>query len=193
MTAAGNETWMVKCMVSDYNGLDATDGVLVRIGSGTGDYYAFILAGSDSPTTNFSAYRAIGGLLVIPVDPNENATYNDTVKDAGTPSLTAVDYFALVAAFSSPSAKNENVGLDAIDIGTGLYLVGGDGGDADGVWQDFVAAMLVTLMVAASSHTATGVSAPTMTRPPLLPCLWIPLLLSPGLTIWPPPGSLLLQ
>lgn len=137
MTAAGLETMMVKIMVSDYGGLDATDGVIIRIGSGTAAYYAFVLAGTDSPATAFQSYRPVGGLLVIPVDPNENATYNDTAKDAGSPSLTAVDYFGAVFAFTSSSAKNENCGLDAIDIGTGLYLVGGDGVSTDGVWQDF--------------------------------------------------------
>lgn len=138
MTASNRTTWMVKCMVSDYGGLDSTDGVIVRIGSDGSNYYAFVLAGSDSPAANFAAYRDIGGLLVIPVDPNENANYNDTGKDAGSPTLTAVDYFGYVCAFSSSSAKNENCGLDAIDIGSGLYLVGGDGADPDGTWQDFV-------------------------------------------------------
>ena len=137
MTVAGRTTMMVKCMVSDYGGLDATDGVILRLGSDGSNYYAFVLAGSDSPAAAFAAYRDIGGLLVIPVDPNENASYNDTGKDAGSPVLTAVDYFGYVCAFSASTAKNENAGLDAIDVGSGLYLVGGDGGDADGVWQDF--------------------------------------------------------
>lgn len=138
MTTTDRKTWMVKIMVSDYNGLDATDGVLIRIGSGTAAYYAFILAGTDSPAAFADAYRDVGGMLVIPVDPNEFAAYNDTVKDAGSPVLTAVDYFGAVWAFSSSSAKNENCGLDAIDIGSGLYLVGGDGVSADATFQDFV-------------------------------------------------------
>jgi len=137
MTATDRKVWMVKCMVSDYGGLDATDGVLVRIGSSSGNYYAYILAGSDSPATNFSAYRDIGGLLVVPVDPNENTAYNDTGKDAGSPTLTSINYFGYVCAFSNSTAKNENCGLDAIDVGSGLYLVGGDGATADATYQDF--------------------------------------------------------
>lgn len=138
MTATNRTTMIVKIMVSDYKGLDATDGVLVRIGSGTADYYAFILAGTDSPAAAFQSYRPVGGLLIIAVDPNENTAYNDTGKAAGSPALSAVDYFGAVFAFTASTAKNENCGLDAIDIGSGLYLVGGDGADADGVWQDFV-------------------------------------------------------
>ena len=137
MTTAGRRTLMYKVMVSDYGGLDTTDGVIVRIGSGTGDYYAFVLAGTDSPAASFAEYRAVGGLLVIAVDPNEHATYNDTLKDSGSPVLTAVDYFGYVCAFANSTAKNENVGKDAIDIGSGLYLVGGDGADTDGKFTDF--------------------------------------------------------
>lgn len=138
MTASNRTTLMVKAIVTDYRGLDATDGVLIRIGSGTGDYYAFVIAGSDSPAGAFAAYKAVGGWFVVAIDPNENATYNDTGKDAGSPVLTAVDYFGGVFAFTASTAKNENCGLDALDVGSGLYLVGGDGGDTDGVWQDFV-------------------------------------------------------
>lgn len=138
MTVTRRRAWMVKTMVSDYGGLDATDGVRVRIGSGTADFYAFVLAGSDSPVAVMAEYRAVGGLLVFPVDPNENSAYSDSGKNLGTPVLTAVDYFAGVWAFTASSAKNENCGIDAIDIGSGLYLVGGDGGDADGLYQDFV-------------------------------------------------------
>ena len=138
VTLPSNKTWMVKVIVSDYGGLDPADGVLIRIGSGTAAYYAFVVAGTDSPLANLSQYRPIGGMLVIPIDANENSSYNDTTKDSGNPSLTSMSYFGAVFAFITSTAKSENCGLDAIDIGTGLYLVGGDGGDTDGVWQDFV-------------------------------------------------------
>lgn len=137
MTTVDRRVWMVKATVSDYGGLDATDGLLVRIGTNGTNYYAYVIAGSDSPASNFSAYRDVGGLLVVPVDPNVNATYNDTVKDAGTPTITSIDYFGLVAAFATSSAKNENVGLDAIDIGAGLYCVGGTLTDPEGTYQSF--------------------------------------------------------
>jgi hypothetical protein len=50
----------------------------------------------------------------------------------------SVDYFGFEAAFQNGNSKSENLGLDAIDIGTGLLLVGGDGADPDGVYVDFV-------------------------------------------------------
>ena len=138
MTATRRRHWMVKIIVSDYGGLDATDGVRVRLGSGTSDYDVYVLAGSDSPLAVMASYRPVGGLLVFPVSANEATAYSDSGKSSGSPVLTAVDYFGAVFAFTTSSAKNENCGLDAIDIGSGLYLVGGDGADPDGVYQDFV-------------------------------------------------------
>lgn len=138
MTATAKRHWMVKIMVSDYGGLDSTDGVRIRIGSDGSNYDVYVLAGSDSPLAVMAEYRPVGGLLVFPVSANEATAYADSGKGAGTPTLTAIDYFGAVYAFTTSSAKNENCGLDAIDLGVGLFLVGGDGGDADGIYQDFV-------------------------------------------------------
>lgn len=136
VSGADYETWMVKVMVSDYGGLQTANGVVMRAGSSGTDYHATTVAGTDAIVAAFNEYRAVGGLLVIPWAV-ANTSYNDAAKDAGSPTFTAVDYFGAVFAFSASTAKNENCGLDAIDIGTGLYLVGGDGADPDAVWQDF--------------------------------------------------------
>jgi hypothetical protein len=48
-----------------------------------------------------------------------------------------VDYYSLLGDFTRTS-KSENLIIDAIDVGTGLYLVGGDGVSTDGVLDDFV-------------------------------------------------------
>lgn len=135
MTTAALRTMMVKAIVTDYAGLNATSGLRVRIGSGTTAYYVYNIAGSGAKINSLAAYPARGGLIIIPIDPNI-AAYRDSTT--GSPALTAVDYFGLEANFDSSTAKSENVGLDAIDLGRGLILVGGDGADADGVWQDFV-------------------------------------------------------
>lgn len=135
MTAAATRTWLVKAIVTDFGGLQTLDGLRIHIGSGTTAYYEYVIAGSNAKINSLGAYPARGGFIVIPIDPNIAAYREATV---GTPVLTAVDYFGCVAAFATASAKSENLGLDAIDLGTGLTLTGGDGADPDGVWQDFI-------------------------------------------------------
>ena len=135
MTAAAKAHMMVKLIVTDFGGLQPTDGIVLRIGSDGSNYYGFILAGTDSPLAALAKYKPVGGFLIVPVNPNENSTYNDVNEDAGSPNLALVDYFALIAKFATASAKSENVGLDAIDLGTGLYLVSGEGADPDGTYQ----------------------------------------------------------
>lgn len=79
-------------------------------------------------------YPAKESWLIAAIDPNIASHRSSTT---GSPSLTAVDHFAIIVDQSGTS-KAENYALDAIDVGAGLTLVGGDGGDADGTWQDFV-------------------------------------------------------
>jgi hypothetical protein len=135
MTAAATRTWMVKTIVTDYGGLQTTNGVRVRVGSSSSANYDFVIAGTDSPVAALDAYPAKGGIIVVPVDPNITG-YRDAT--AGSPNLASVDFFGNLAAFSSSTAKSENVGLDAIDVGTGLTLTAGDGVSADGTFQDFL-------------------------------------------------------
>jgi hypothetical protein len=136
MTTAAKTAVMVKLIVTDYGGLQSTNGIQFRIGSGTGAYYEYILAGSSSPITSYDQYPVKGGFIIVPVDPNIAGYRNSTT---GSPSLTAVDYFGLLAAFASASAKSENVGLDALDLGTGLTVVGGDGVTTDAAFSDILA------------------------------------------------------
>jgi len=136
MTAAAKAHWMVKHIVTDANGLRSNDGLRVYIGDGTNEY-AFITAGTDAVKNAYDEYLLRTATVIVPVNPNI-VGYRDSTHSGTGVSLTAVDLFAIEAEFASPSAKSENVGLDAIDLGTGLTLVGGDGVSADGNWSDFV-------------------------------------------------------
>lgn len=136
MTGAAKAHWMVKCIVSDPGGLRSNDGVRIIIGDGSNEY-AFIVAGTDSIKSSYDSYLLRTATIIIPVNPNISG-YRDSTHSSGTVTLTAVDQFGIDAEFATASAKSENVGLDAIDLGTGLTLVGGDGGSTDGVWTDFV-------------------------------------------------------
>ncbi len=135
MTAAATKTWLAKVIVTDYGGLQPTNGFRLRIGSSSTAYYEYVVAGTNSPLSAYQTYPAQGGFIIIPIDPNI-AGYRDSTS--GTPTLTSVDYFATVAAFASSQAKSENVGCDAIDLGTGLTLVGGGGADPAGTFDDYV-------------------------------------------------------
>lgn len=121
MTAAATRTFMCKVNVTDFGGLHADNGLRVRVGSGSGAYYDYVLAGLNAKIASLEKYPAKGGFIIIPIDPNI-AAYRESTS--GSPVLTTGDYYALVGRFASASAKAENIGLDALDLGVGLLLTG---------------------------------------------------------------------
>lgn len=135
MTTAAKETWMVKCAVTDSGGLRSNDGVRIIVGDGTNEY-VYIVAGSDAIKSAYSEYLLRQLYIIIPINVGV-AGYRDSTHSSGTVTLTAVDIFGIDVEFATASAKSENVSLDALDLGTGLTLVGGDGVSTDGVWEDF--------------------------------------------------------
>lgn len=135
MTAAANKLWFIKTIVADSFDLNTTYGVNIGLGSSNANYYEYNMAGSGSNLTVFNDYPVQGGYLITALDPNITEWRENTV---GTPDLTAVDWFGVQAQFVNGAAKAENLALDAIDIGTGLTIYGGDGASADGTFVDFV-------------------------------------------------------
>lgn len=135
-TAARRKTWMAKILITNKDALDdqSVPGLELRLGSSSVDYHDYepaLLLGAPGLG---DVYPIKGGWLIRPIDPNV-ATWRDNTT--GTPVLTAVDWLAILGDFSV-SSQVQNVMMDACDHGAGLNLVGGDGGDADGVWDDFV-------------------------------------------------------
>jgi hypothetical protein len=126
------QTIMYKTAVTtspDLQNIGATNpGQQMRIGSDDSNYYEYDVEGADT-------YPPKALWRITPIDPNI-VGYRDATT--GSPSLTAADYWGIEAAFVAGGAKDLNVGVDAIDVGNGLTLVGGDGGEADGVFQNFV-------------------------------------------------------
>jgi len=101
----------------------------LKIGSSSANYDTYYLFGNDN-------YPPRGGWQIVAVAPSV-AGYRDATT--GTPpTRSAILYWSLLGDFSATS-KAENVVIDAIDVGLGLGLVGGDGADPDGVFADFVA------------------------------------------------------
>lgn len=118
MTITALRTVMMKINCTDFGGLQPTNGMRLRIGSASGSEHEYIAVGSLAKIGLLQKYPAKGGFIIVPIDVNI-AAYRQT---SGTPTLTAIDWFALVGAFASASAKAENIGFDNIDLGTGLEL-----------------------------------------------------------------------
>ncbi len=136
LSGAGSfETVLLKFICTTPGLLDllSVPGMRLEIGSGSvpatpsGDFHFYDVQGSDT-------YPLSASWLVIAIDPNIASHRSGTT---GTPDLTLVDYFGL-RYDQIGTSKAANQAMDAVDIGNGLTLVGGDGADPDGVWQDFL-------------------------------------------------------
>ena len=107
--------------------VEGSTGAILECGSGEQSaYYRYYAFGSDT----YDPPR--GGWLLLPVDPNVTAWRDETI---GSPSLSAVDYYAIAATMTG-SVKSQNVAMDAIDIvnaGKGLTWTG-----SSGTFQEFV-------------------------------------------------------
>lgn len=136
MLTAANRLWFAKVIVADFADLDATYGVNLGIGSALTAMYEYNVAGSGANRSVYSTYPAQGGYLIVPIDPRI-AAYRESTT--GTPDLSAVDWFGAQCQMVNGSAKNENLAMDALDIGRGLKLTRGDGASTDGNHLDFVA------------------------------------------------------
>lgn len=138
ITNTTQNTWMSKFIVSDAGGLRGNDGVRLIVGDGTNEY-AFITAGSDAIKSAYSQYKLRQATIICPVNPNISGYRDITHSDTnGSVTLTAVDQIGIDAEFALGTAKSENVGLDALDFGTGLTMSGGTSPDPEGEWFDFV-------------------------------------------------------
>ncbi len=135
-TAARRSTWMAKTNVTTPQLLNdqTVPGLFYRIGSSSSDYYQYDVQLIPPGGGIADNYPPLTSFVIMAVDPAV-ATWRD--GSSGTPSLSAIDWIGL-ATDQTGNSKTENVVIDAVDHGYGLNLVGGDGGDADGVFQDFV-------------------------------------------------------
>lgn len=119
-------------MASGRPGALQGNGISIRIGSTTANYYRFDLFSA-------SSYPAVGGFQIVAVNPNVAQWRNGTV---GTPNLTSVTYWSFRAHYTA-NTQGANTFADAIDTiasGTGLTGLSGGGGDPAGKFSDFIAA-----------------------------------------------------
>jgi hypothetical protein len=108
------------------------------MGSGdTTPSHRYNLAGTGANNDSYLTYPPQGGYIITAIDPTIDG-WAETVDSGGTFDQTSVSWYAVGAQFITGEAKSENVAMDAIDYGTGLTLSGGDGGDTDGTFIDYV-------------------------------------------------------
>lgn len=130
-TPANTAHYIAKMAVTNYAVLlaRASPALHMKVGSDSSNYHTYNLYGSDN-------YPAKGGWQIIAIAPSV-AGYAAEAGDTGSPADGAILYWSILADFSTGS-KAENVMIDAIDVGLGLCLVGGDGGSTDGNFANFV-------------------------------------------------------
>ena len=133
-----NYLWYCKVYVADPFDLNTTYGVEVAIGSGDqSNFHEYNVAGSGANNDAYLTYPARGGYLITAIDPTIDA-WAEVADSGGTFNQTQTSWYAVGAVFQNGFAKAENVAMDAIDYGTGLTIVGGDGLSPTGNFSFFV-------------------------------------------------------
>jgi hypothetical protein len=139
VSAAGSEgpLFFLKGYIADFGDLEAGSGCRVEIGSDATNHDNYVIAGSDATKSVYETYPPQGGYILCSINPEVSDWHEGT---DGSPVLSAVAHFSFGALFNVGAAKSENQAFDAIDVGRGLILRGGDGGSTDGIFSDFVSA-----------------------------------------------------
>lgn len=126
---SGRTTWLCKVNATNYAALQvvANPGAIIYLGGSSTVNYEYQFLGGDT-------YPIKGGWVIEAIDPNV-AAHRDATN--GSPNIAQIDYFGIDAIFTATS-KAENLVMDAVDIGSGLVMSGGDGANDPGTFQDFV-------------------------------------------------------
>lgn len=115
-----------------------TPGNRVGIGDTTSAYYNYMV-GDDGTMGDGPDFPLPpkGGYVITPIEVRVSAWHNLT--RVGSPDLTITDMIRMSHQVSATTGAGTSQALDSIDYtGDGLFLVGGDGADADGTFADFV-------------------------------------------------------
>lgn len=129
------KTIIAKIQVTTIKAIDTSiaRGLSYEVGTDDANNYQYYLVGSGAG----DEYPVNAGWWTIIIDPNVVAHRDATIL---SPNLTTCQWVGLYANITT-GVKAENIihsGLDYVDNGKGLLLVGGDGVSVDGVLEDFV-------------------------------------------------------
>lgn len=132
MTAGDDMVWISKSLLTDYQDVNSA-GWLVAFGSSAANLNEYIIVDDGTLGDRGAADVGLvrGGWVVEAIDAN-NLDWFDT-QPATAPTLTGITHYVTTAGLAVGGAKAENIFLDSVDLGDGLYLVG-----TAGLWADFV-------------------------------------------------------
>lgn len=124
-TVTGRKIWLSKIWVTNYGSVTNLE---IRLGGNTTNYYEYQIANNTD-----RLYPASGGWLLVPWNINIPFYIDGTT---GTPDTSSIG--AMGARADCGTSKERNLGIDAIDFGTGLFVYGGGGADPDCTFDDFL-------------------------------------------------------
>jgi hypothetical protein len=139
-SAAAYRVVIPKMWITNYTAINPA-GLDFGIGSGTGggignDQHWWTVGDDGTIEAPGFAMPETGGFVIKPIDTYLKAFRRGT---SGTPTQTAMVNFMAWVDLSSTAGTDRNLAIDSPDsVETGYHMVGGDGGDADGTFQDFV-------------------------------------------------------
>lgn len=137
MTATDRDLWFFKYYLADAFDANVTEGARIGIGDGSSaSSRSYNISGSTALNDAYLAYPARGGYILGSIDP---ANTFWPIATAGAIDLTLIDWFGCQGSWINGNAKSLNIAMDSIDIGVGLYLVGGTGADPLASFTSYVA------------------------------------------------------
>ena len=136
MTATDRDLWFFKAYIADAFDVNTSEGVRIGIGEGgSGNSKSYNISGSTATNDAFLQYPARGGYILGAIDPISTFW---PIATAGSIGRTVIDWFGCQGSWINGNAKSLNVAMDSIDIGVGLYLVGGTSTDPDASFVTYV-------------------------------------------------------
>lgn len=138
MRNSGFHVWLAKVYstILDIN----PAGIEIGIGDADGSMYRVQVGddGTMGDNADFAA-PAAGGYIFAPFEARVNAWHSEGRE--ATPDITVADTVEVIYNVGTTTGAGDSAAMDSIDYTSdGLFLVGGDGANADGVFQDFVTA-----------------------------------------------------
>jgi hypothetical protein len=125
MSIPGRRVYLSKAIVNNFGTVTNLE---LRIGTDTSNHYIYQVANSGD-----NLYPAKGGFLITPINPNIAAHTSSLVGAFDTGSAGAFGAYV-----ECGTSKTENLAVDAIDVGAGLFVYGGGTPEANATFDQFL-------------------------------------------------------
>jgi len=119
-----------------YTALTDFNNAKFRVAS-TSHYYHTILGDDGTLGLSYLVLSPGGGYIIRPWNVSLTAWHYQA--SGGSPDITLINEFAFTHDVNATTGAGHSQAMDSLDFtDDGLFLVGGDGSDADGTFQDFI-------------------------------------------------------